>query len=83
VLLDHPAVIEAAVVSRPCPVLGERVHACIVLRGDDVADAELAGHCARQLSDYKVPEAFHRFEGTLPRNANGKILKRDLRQQLL
>src|ERR1700723_2112367 len=71
VLLDHPAVIEAAVVSRPCPVLGERVHACIVLRGDDVADEELAGHCARQLSDYKVPEAFHRFEGTLPRNANG------------
>jgi acyl-CoA synthetase (AMP-forming)/AMP-acid ligase II len=83
VLLDHPAVIEAAVVSRPCPVLGERVHACLVLRGDDASDEDLAGHCARLLTDYKIPEAFHRFEGTLPRNAAGKILKRELRRILL
>jgi acyl-CoA synthetase (AMP-forming)/AMP-acid ligase II len=34
------------------------------------------------LSDYKVPEAFHFLEATLPRNANGKVLKRELRERL-
>jgi long-chain acyl-CoA synthetase len=82
ILLDHPAVVEAAVVAKPCPVLGERVHAFVVLR-HAVGDEELTRHCANLLSDYKAPEAFHRLENTLPRNANGKVLKRDLRQTLL
>ena len=82
ILLDHPAVVEAAVVAKPCPVLGERVHAFVVLR-QTVEDAELTRYCANVLSDYKVPEAFHRLEQTLPRNANGKVLKRDLRQSLV
>jgi long-chain acyl-CoA synthetase len=82
VLLDHPAVVEAAVVAKPCPVLGERVHAFVVLR-HAVGDEELTRHCANSLSDYKAPEAFHRLENTLPRNANGKVLKRDLRQTLV
>jgi O-succinylbenzoic acid--CoA ligase len=82
VLLEHPAVVEVAVAPKPCPVLGERVHAFVVLRGA-VEDIELERHCAHFLSDYKVPEAFHRLEGTLPRNANGKVLKRDLRQILI
>ncbi len=81
VLLEHPAVVEVAVVAKPCPVLGERVHAFVVLR-DEVEDAALTAHCARQLSDYKVPEEFHRVENALPRNANGKMLKRELRLQL-
>ncbi|HVC17557.1 MAG TPA: fatty acid--CoA ligase family protein, partial [Rhodanobacter sp.] len=83
VLLDHPAVVEVAVVSKPCPVLGERVHAFVVLRDEVTNSDDLTRHCARLLSDYKVPEAFYRIEATLPRNANGKILKRDLRQRLL
>jgi long-chain acyl-CoA synthetase len=82
ILLDHPAVVEAAVVAKPCPVLGERVHAFVVLR-DPAEDQELMRHCADLLSDYKVPEAFHRLDSTLPRNANGKVLKRDLRQSLV
>ena len=82
ILLDHPAVVEAAVVAKPCPVLGERVHAFVVLR-HAIRDDELTRHCADLLSDYKVPEAFHRLENTLPRNANGKVLKRDLRQSLV
>ncbi len=83
VLLDHPAVVEAAIVSKPCPVLGERVHAFVVLRDGEATDAELTNHCASQLSDYKRPEAFHRFKAGLPRNANGKVLKRELRERLL
>jgi long-chain acyl-CoA synthetase len=82
ILLDHPAVVEAAVVAKPCPVLGERVHAFVVLR-QAISDEELARHCATSLSNYKVPEAFHRLENTLPRNPNGKVLKRDLRQSLV
>ena len=81
VLLEHPAVVEVAVAPKPCPVLGERVHAFVVLR-ESVEEAELQRHCAEFLADYKVPEAFHRLEGALPRNANGKVLKRELRQIL-
>lgn len=81
VLIAHPAVVEAAVVAKPCPVLGERVHAFVCLRADtDVAD--LRAHCAGQLSDYKVPETFTLTREPLPRNANGKLLKRELRVQL-
>jgi long-chain acyl-CoA synthetase len=82
VLLEHPAVQEVAVVAKPCPVLGERVHAFVVLR-KAVEEAELQRHCADLLSDYKVPETFRRLEGALPRNANGKVLKRSLREILL
>ncbi|MGO9418955.1 class I adenylate-forming enzyme family protein [Roseiarcus sp.] len=82
VLLEHPAIVEVAVVAKPCPVLGERVHAFVVLR-DTVPDDELQRHCADLLTDYKVPEAFHRIDSTLPRNANGKVLKRDLRRILV
>jgi long-chain acyl-CoA synthetase len=62
--------------------LGERVHAFVVLR-HAVEDKELARHWASSLSDYKAPEAFHRLENTLPRNANGNVLERDLRQSLI
>ena len=48
-----------------------------------VEDRELTRFCADVLADFKVPEAFHRLENTLPRNANGKVLKRDLRQSLV
>jgi long-chain acyl-CoA synthetase len=82
VLLEHPAVVEVAVVAKPCPVLGERVHAFVVLR-HAVDEAELQRHCADLLSDYKVPETFRRLEGALPRNANGKVLKRELREVLV
>ena len=80
-LLDHPAIVEVAVVAKPCPVLGERVHAFVVTR-QGVEDVELKQYCANLLSDYKVPEAFHRLEVALPRNANGKLLKRELRDRL-
>jgi O-succinylbenzoic acid--CoA ligase len=81
-LYEHPAVQECAVVGKPCPVLGERVHAFITLR-KHASDAELAAFCASRVSDYKVPESFTLSATPLPRNANGKLMKRALREQLL
>jgi long-chain acyl-CoA synthetase len=79
-LMSHPAVIEAAVVADPCPVLGERVHAFVFGAGASATDvADLKRHCASRLADYKVPETITFCSEALPRNANGKLLKRDLR----
>jgi long-chain acyl-CoA synthetase len=80
-LCAHPAVIEAAVVGKPCPVLGERVVAFVHL-AEAATAGELRAHVAAQLSDYKVPEVVHIEASPLPRNANGKLLKRDLRERL-
>ncbi len=81
VLYEHPAVLECAVVARPCPVLGERVHAFVRLRDPGVVADALMAFCAERLSDYKVPESFTIAEMPLPRNANGKLVKRALRDQ--
>jgi acyl-CoA synthetase (AMP-forming)/AMP-acid ligase II len=78
VLSRHPGVVECAVIGRPDPVLGERVHAVVVPRDGNVADLELRRFCATQISDYKVPDTV-RFIDSLPRNANGKVLKTALR----
>lgn len=79
VLAAQPQVIESAVVGRPCPVLGERVHAFVVVRACITADA-LKAFCAARLSDYKVPETFTLSTEPLARNANGKLLKRQMRE---
>ncbi|MGA7739465.1 MAG: hypothetical protein WCB22_29135, partial [Pseudolabrys sp.] len=65
--------------AKPCPVLGERVHAVVVVRGE-VSTAVLRAWCAERLSDYKVPETIDLTADPLPRNANGKVLKRQLRE---
>jgi acyl-CoA synthetase (AMP-forming)/AMP-acid ligase II len=80
VLSGHPGVVESAIIAKPCPVLGERVHAVIVTRGDDVKSEALRAWCAERLSDYKVPETMDLTLQPLPRNANGKVMKRQLRE---
>ncbi len=85
VLMAWPGMVEAAIVGRPCPVLGERVHAVVhaaqgsASRGDDAA---LRAFCAARLADYKVPETIAWRAEPLPRNANGKLMKRLLRDEL-
>jgi acyl-CoA synthetase (AMP-forming)/AMP-acid ligase II len=83
VLAGHPLVLESAVVAKPCPVLGERVHAFVTARDADLTEAELKSFLATRLSDYKVPESITLSTEPLLRNANGKILKRELRDGLL
>ncbi len=82
VLLGFAGVVEAAVVGRPCPVLGERVHAFVVIGGEAINEDAVRRHCAEALSDYKVPEGVTFRRDPLPRNPNGKVLKRALRDEL-
>jgi acyl-CoA synthetase (AMP-forming)/AMP-acid ligase II len=81
VLAGHASVIESAIIAKPCPVLGERVHAIVVTR-EPVTAESLGAWCAARLSDYKVPETMLITTDPLPRNANGKVLKRKLRDML-
>jgi long-chain acyl-CoA synthetase len=81
VLYGHPAVMEAAVVGVPDVYRGEVVKAFVVLKsGATVADGELAGHCRRELAEYKVPREIEVRE-SLPKSAVGKILHRVLRDE--
>ena len=85
-LMAHPQVQEAATVGVPCPVLGERVHAFVHAPGvrDTAALREqLLTQCRAQLADYKRPDDFTWLDAPLPRNANGKVLKRALREQVV
>src|SRR6476659_6043354 len=79
VLSGHASVLESAIIANPCPVLGERVHAVVVTRNAVKGDA-LRAWCAERLSDYKVPETIDLTAEPLPRNANGKVIKRQLRE---
>jgi O-succinylbenzoic acid--CoA ligase len=67
------------VIGVPCPVLGERVHAVVHAPGVVPDDAALRAHCTALLADYKVPETIAWRGEPLPRNANGKVMKRLLR----
>ncbi len=78
-LIEHPGVVEAAVVARPCPVLGERVHAFVTVASDALTADELTRFAAPRIADYKVPETFTLQAEPLPRNANGKVVKSALR----
>ena len=64
-------------------MLGEKVHAFVVRREENLSVDDLRAFCADHLSDYKVPDFFTLRDEPLPRNANGKILKRELRELAL
>jgi acyl-CoA synthetase (AMP-forming)/AMP-acid ligase II len=80
VLSLHPAVVESALVAVPDPVLGEKSRAFVVTRDPALTMEDVRAHCARHLADYKVPDFVTMRTEPLPRNANGKLLKRALRE---
>jgi O-succinylbenzoic acid--CoA ligase len=76
VLLEHPAVAEAGVFGRADAEWGEAVSARVVLRAPATAE-ELRAHCATRLARFKVPKTIEPIDA-LPRNAAGKLLRREL-----
>jgi O-succinylbenzoic acid--CoA ligase len=59
------------------------VHAFIYAPNDVPEEARVIAHCRASLADYKVPESITWLDAPLPRNANGKVLKRLLRAEIV
>jgi acyl-CoA synthetase (AMP-forming)/AMP-acid ligase II len=82
-LYEHPAVTEACVLGVPHRILGEEVGAVIVLRpGASATAEELQVHVRERLAGFKVPTHVWFRDEPLPRNPAGKVLKRELRDEL-
>ncbi len=86
VLLAHPAVIDVAVFGIPHPEYGEEIKAVVQpapgVDADDSLRAELVAHCRAHLAGYKCPRSID-FDADLPREPNGKLMKRALRDRYL
>lgn len=81
---EHPSVYEAAVFGVPHERLGEEVALAVVPREGHTIDAEeMQAFLGEHIAPFKVPTKIITFDAPLPRNPAGKILKRDLRDQLV
>ena len=82
VLLQHAAVADVAVVGLADADWGETIHAEIVSApGQPVTAEELSALCRAQLAGYKLPRSMN-LAGAIPRNSNGKVLKREIRARI-
>ena len=83
-IFDHPAVVENVVFGVPDERLGEAVGACIVVdEGAELAAEEIQAFVAERIAKFKVPQHIWFRTELLPRNANGKFLKRQVKAELL
>jgi acyl-CoA synthetase (AMP-forming)/AMP-acid ligase II len=81
VLYRHPAVLEAAVIGIPDEYWVEKVHAVIALKkGVEATADDIKAFCKKNIAGYKTPKSIE-FVAVLPKNAAGKILKRELREK--
>ena len=82
-IYGHPSVHEAAVFGVPHPRLGEEVAAVVMTRrGASLAAEELDAYLRQHIATFKVPTQVEITDAQLPRNASGKILKRELRDRI-
>ncbi len=80
VLYAHPAVAECAVFGIPDPAMGEEVKAVVVLKpGEQVTEDEIRAYCRERIASNKYPRLIEVSAEPLPKNATGKILKRELK----
>ena len=81
-ILEIPGVLEVAVVGVSDEVWSEAVVAFVVIKSNDKIDsAKIISHCKSNLAGYKVPKVVY-FKDSLPKDLQGKILKRILRDEL-
>jgi long-chain acyl-CoA synthetase len=82
-IYEHPAVAECTVFGVPDTRLGEEVGVAIFCKeGEPVSADTIRNHCHERISSHKVPRYIWFMNEALPRNANGKFLKRELRKTL-
>lgn len=82
VLANYPTIEAVSVVAHPHDVYGQVARACIVLqRGETCTEEEIRKFCEGKLAEYKIPEYFV-FRASLPANAVGKVVKKDLIREL-
>jgi len=80
VLFKHPSLREAAVVGEPDELHGEKAVAFVVLNeGASATEADIRSYCREHLGRHEIPRKVHIID-KLPRNAAGKVLKRELRK---
>ena len=83
VLYQLPQIAEAAIIGVPDERWGETGIAFISLKeGESLEEKEIIQHCINNLAKFKVPKSVE-FIDALPRNATGKVLKRNLREDLV
>jgi long-chain acyl-CoA synthetase len=81
VICRHPGVFEVAVIGIPDAKWGEATKALVVAReGVRLSEAEIVEHCRQHMASYKKPQSVE-FLDALPKNAYGKVLKRELRDR--
>ena len=81
VLVEHEAIIEAAVFGVPDERWGEAVHAVVTVRpGAEVSTEEVIAHCRTRIAGFKVPRGIDVITAPLPKSGAGKVLKNQLRE---
>jgi len=81
VVVTHPGVLEVAAVAQPDERAGEVVALFVVRKDPALTEDDIVEHCRKSLTGYKVPKRVH-FRDELPKTNVGKILRRELKDQL-
>ena len=82
-IFGQEGVVECAAFAVPDDKLGEEVGVAVVLSEPGATDAEsIRRHCATRIAKFKIPRYIWLLDAPLPRNANGKFVKRELRDGL-